>query len=143
MTSCGGGGAGDGNSLPISNQTLSGKIGGQPWSFVTGQTDSFLSDASQYFSTLYASAFTACQSFATPSDVNYLLVELPTAVGSYGLSISRNATLYDASTSYNWVATRGRIQIDSITATTITGGANITYNADNAVDGQFQVSICP
>jgi len=26
---------------------------------------------------------------------------------------------------------------------TITGGANITYNADNTVDGQFQIAICP
>jgi hypothetical protein len=26
---------------------------------------------------------------------------------------------------------------------TIVGGANITYNADNTVDGQFQITICP
>jgi len=146
LANCGDGGedtGAGGNNQPISSQNLSGKIGGQPWSFMTGQTDSFLSDATKYFTTLYPSAFTACQTFAAPGNDNYILIDLPASVGSYGLSLSQNATLYDASTSYNWVATRGRIQIDSITETTITGGVTITYNADNAVDGQFQASICP
>ena len=50
------GGSGDSN-LPISSQNLSGKIGGQPWSLATAQSDAFLSDSTQYFVTMYPTAF--------------------------------------------------------------------------------------
>jgi len=42
---CGSSGGGGG---AISSDPLSGKIGGQPWTLVTAQTDSFLSSATQY-----------------------------------------------------------------------------------------------
>ena len=142
LASCGGGGSG-GNDVTISNQVLSGKIGGQAWSLGTAQSNPYLSSASQYFVDMYPSTFTPCGSFAAPTDVNELIVEIPNTVGSYNLSLSMNATFYVASSSDNWVATQGRIVIESISATTITGGANITYNADNAVDGKFQVAVCP
>jgi hypothetical protein len=139
---CGGGSSGGGSGLAISNQVLSGKIGGQPWTFAAGESDAFLSTASTYYVDMYPSSFTACATFAAPTDVNLLIVDLPTTTGSFNLSLARNATFYVAP-SDNWVATRGRIQIDEVTATTITGGANMTYNADNTVDGQFQITICP
>jgi len=40
-------------------------------------------------------------------------------------------------------ATSGALVVDSVTATTITGGARFSYDADNAIDGQFVVTICP
>ena len=76
----------------------------------------------------------AASGLPAPVDANELIVELPNTVGSYNLSLAMNATFYVASSSDNWVATRGRIVIDSISATTITGGAN---------NGQFQVAVCP
>jgi hypothetical protein len=140
MANCGGGS--DDSNLPISSQTLSGKIGGQPWSLVTAESDAFLSTSTKYWVAMYATAFTACQTFG-PTNANEILVELPNTPGNYTLSLTLNATFYNASTSDNLVATRGRIRIDSVTSTTITGGANFTYNADNTIDGQFQVTICP
>ena len=142
VANCGGGGA-DNSNLSISSQILSGKIGGQTWSLATAQSDAFLSDSTKYFVTMYPTAFTACQSFAEPSDVNEILVDLPNKPGSYTLGMTMTATFYNVSTLDNLGATRGRIQIDSITSTTISGGANFTYNADNTIDGQFQVTICP
>lgn len=106
------------------------------------QSDAFLSSPSAYYVSMYPSKFAACAGFSAPTDVNEILVDIPRTTGSFDLSLTRNATFYVAP-SDNWVATRGRIQIDQVTATTITGGANITYNADNTVDGQFQVTICP
>jgi hypothetical protein len=141
MANCGGGGS-DGSNLPISSQTLSGKIGGQTWSLVTAQSDAFLSTSTTYWVDMFATAFTACQG-STPNNANSILMELPNTPGNYPLSLMLNATFYNASTSDNLVATRGRIQIDSVTSTTITGGANFTYNADNTIDGLFQVTICP
>ena len=140
MANCGGS---DDSNLPISSQTLSGKIGGQPWSLVMAQSNASLSDSTKYFIIMYPTAFTACQSFAEPSNVNEILVDLPNKPGNYTLGMTMTATFYNASTSDNLGATRGRIQIDSVTSTTLSGGANFTYNADNTIDGQFQVTICP
>ena len=102
----------------------------------------FLSTSTSYWVDMFATTFTACQD-SPPSDANSILVELTSTPGNYSLSTALNATFYDASTSYNWVATRGSIRIDSVTSTTISGGANFTYNADNTIDGKFQVTICP
>lgn len=132
----------DGGSTTISSQVLAGKIGGHAWTFVQGETDAFLSDDSSYFVTLYASSFAACATFSSPTDESHMLVSLPRTPGSYDLSLARNATFYVPPYD-NLVATRGHIRIDESTGTTITGGANITYDSDNTVDGQFQVDICP
>ncbi len=142
--SCGSSAGGNptGGTITISSQPLAGTIGGQPWTFVTGETDDFLSSADSFFTTLYPTTYTAC-SFGRPTDVSEVLIELPTAPGSYDLSFAMNATLYDTTTDTNWVATRGRVVVDSVTATTVTGGMHLIYNASNTVDGQFQVTICP
>jgi hypothetical protein len=68
---------------------------------------------------------------------------MPKTPGTYTVSLGMNATLYSASASFNAVATRGVLVIDSVTATTISGGLHITYNSDNTVDGLFQAAICP
>jgi hypothetical protein len=140
-----GGGGATGGGVAISGQLLSGKIGGQAWTVGTAASDAFLSTADRYFVTMYAATFAACESFAAPSGVDEFIVELPSKPGSYslGLASGQTATFYQASTSFNHVATKGRIVIDTVTATTISGGANVTFDAANFVDGQFQVSICP
>ena len=136
---CGSGGDG---STTISSQPLAGKIGGQPWTFVQGETDSFLSTASQYWVDAYPVSFSSCTDYIS-STANALLMNFPTAVGNYTVSINLNQTFYVAATSDNFVATSGELDITDISATTITGGAKFAYNADNSVDGQFEVTICP
>jgi hypothetical protein len=133
---------GSGGGAPISSQVLAGKIGGQAWTFVQGETDAFLSDGNTFWVNLYASAFSACESFAAPIDENQILIQIPRTGGSYDLSLAQNATFY-LPPGDNYVATRGHVQIDAITPTAITGGARITYDGDNTVEGQFQASICP
>jgi len=134
--------AGCGGSTVISSQPLAGKIGGQPWTFMTGETNSYLSTASEYWVAAYGESFAACTDFP-PTGANQLLMNLPTAIGNYPVSLSRIQTFYIAATSDNLGATSGEIDITDISATTITGGANFAFNADNSVDGQFQVTICP
>jgi hypothetical protein len=123
-------------------QPLAGTVGGQPWTFGTGETDSFLSSATSLYVNMYPGSFTAC-SGAAPSGTDMVIMQMPTTPGGYNLSLQLNATFYVAATQGNWVATRGRLQIDSVTATTISGGLNATYDSSNSVDGQFQASICP
>ncbi len=127
----------------ISSQTLSGRIGGQSWTLGTAESDSFLSTSDEYFVDMYSETFPACQTGAATSDSNHFIADLPTAVGSYNLGMSQTVTFYVAATSENLVAIDGRIQIDSISGTTISGGLKVTFNADNVLDGQFQASICP
>ena len=124
------GGSSSGGSTTISSQPLSGKLGGQPWTLGTGETNSFLSTTSQYWVDAYAESFTACTGSAS-TNADEIIMNLPMAIGTYALN------------SDNLVATSGEIDITEITATTITGGAKFAYDANNSVDGQFQMTICP
>jgi hypothetical protein len=142
-SSGGGGGGSGGGTTTISTQTLAGKIGGQAWTFATGETNADLSTADEFWVDLYGTTFDTCVAFGAPSNVDEVIMMMPKAPGSYPVSLSRIATLYVASSSDNWGATRGLLVIDSVTATTISGGIHITYNSDNTVDGQFQAAICP
>ena len=134
---CGGSGGG---STVISSQPLAGKLAGQPWTFMTGETSYPTSD--RYWVDAYAESFTPCTGSA-PFTADELLMNFPMAIGNYAVSLDLSQTFYIAATNDNLIATSGEIDITDITATTITGGAKFAYNADNSVDGQFQVTICP
>jgi len=129
--------------IAISTQHLSGKIGGQAWSLGTAETDSFLTTTDRFFVNMYSETFTACSTDSATANSNRLILNLPKTTGSYNLSISLIETFYVASTSDNLGAISGRIQIDSVTAATITGGLNMTFDSENTVDGQFEVAVCP
>jgi hypothetical protein len=135
---CGSGGG----STAISSQPLSGKIGGQPWTFATGETDSFLSTDSEYTAHAYAETFTACTGSASLT-ANQVILNFPKAVGRYAVTQDLNQTFSVGATNDNFIATSGEIVISAITATTITGGASFAFDADNSVDGQFTATICP
>jgi hypothetical protein len=136
VASCGGGSAYD-----IAMAPLSGKIGGQPWAVATAETDSFLSEANQIFMTMYADSFAACS--GTSSAGNQLIISVPTQPGEYTLSLSMSATFYVAAGSQNLIATQGRVRVDTVTATAITGGLSAQFDGDNTVSGTFQATICP
>jgi hypothetical protein len=128
---CGVGGDGSG-AAPISSQPLAGKVGGQAWTFTTGETTEVLSTNGQLWVDLYADSFDACVVHRAPSSANVVTMMMPRTPGSYDVSLTMND-----------VATSGRLVVDSVSATTITGGLNIAHNGDNAVNGQFQATICP
>jgi hypothetical protein len=127
---------------PISMETLAGKIGGNPWTFVAGQTSAALSTGI-FFTTLYASAFPACEQGAAPFEEDHFIIALPKRVGAFDLSAQMSATFIEGATAKNRVVTMGNGVIDSITETTITGGLNVPLSPANTIDGRFQVTICP
>jgi hypothetical protein len=129
-------------STAISSQPLSGKVGGQPWTLATAETDSVLSTASLYTVDAYAETFTACTGTASVT-ANAVFLNFPNAVGNYAVTLDLNQTFYVAATNDNFIATSGEIVISAITATTITGGASFAYDADNSINGQFQATLCP
>jgi hypothetical protein len=131
-----------GDSFEVSDQPLQGEVGGMAWSFVAGETDSFLSDEDKFFASLYATEFEAC-AFGRP-DGNSLILSIPTAPGDYELSLQRTMTFVvdEEDGPNNLIATEGLIVVDEITATTITGGVHARFDGDNEVDGNFSVTIC-
>ena len=117
-----------------------GSVEGQAWTFKAGQTSAFITDANNFFTDMYASPVTSCN--GQPPAGPALIVSLPKQPGSYPMSLSRNMTFTDGM-SDNKIATEGLIRIDTVTATTITGGLHGKFDAANEVDGTFTVTICP
>lgn len=153
LGACGGGGAsgGGGGGAPIANQPLSGKIDGVPWTFVVGETDAFLSSTqATFFTNLYDVPLdSSCAAGFPSASVRALIFNIPMAVGSYQLSFANDLTatftykLNNANNDYqNDIATSGQLDVTALTATTLSGAARITINANDSVEGQFQVSIC-
>lgn len=137
---CGGGETGGGEE--ISKQGLSGRIAGKAWTFKTGEARTSVADTTQFLVSAYGASFVACTD-ATPFDTDKVVLALPKMPGTYAISASLSQTFSDAETKASVAATSGALVIESVTATTITGGARFTYDADNAVDGQFAATICP
>jgi hypothetical protein len=135
------GGAG-GGSPAIATTPLAGKIGGQAWSLMTGETDSFLSFGSNLFAELYSDSFTACTGQTANPNGNYFIANIPMAVGDYSLGLDLTVT-FVVGGSQNLVATSGHLVVSSVSSSTVTGGINVTYNSDNTLDGQFTITVCP
>jgi hypothetical protein len=130
-----------GSSQDIATGPLSGRIGGKPWTLVAAETDSFLSTPDELSVTMYGETVAPCAGTAPSSDA--LILGVPSAPGDYALGLSRSATFYIADRNQNLVTDYGRLRVDAVTATAITGGANIQFDNDSTVSGQFQVTICP
>lgn len=124
----------------IASTPLAGTVAGQTWTFQAGHTSAFLSDGEDdFFASLYPAAFTAC-GFSEPSGP-HLIVSIPKTPGDYDLGTSLNMTFVSAE-SDNLVTFDGRIIVDSVTATNVKGGLFGSYDGDNEVNGQFDVTIC-
>lgn len=149
LGACGGGGASGGAGAPIASQPLSGKIDGVPWTFVVGETDAFLSSTSTtFFTNLYDVPLDSpCAAGFPSASARALIFNIPMAVGSYQLSFANDLTATftykDATGTYqNDIAISGQLDVVALTATTISGAARISIDANDSVEGQFQVSIC-
>ena len=125
-----------------------------------------------YSITMYSVTFAACEESA-PASTDPLVVLVPGVVGSYPIApqeISNGqAGSTGSTTSYpTWQpypsgsggaagagnnvaasfasglrATRGRVVISSVGTSAIAGGADLTFDADNHLNGQFQATLCP
>jgi hypothetical protein len=134
---CGGG------AIEISDAPMSGRIGGVPWSLGSAETSGFLSSADQFFVEAYAEVVAPCTGAGSQVRSNRLLLKVPRETGNYLLGSGLNDTFFVQDTSANYVATQGRIVVNQVTDTMLSGGAHIMFDSNNEVDGQFQAQICP
>jgi hypothetical protein len=135
------GDGGSGTTLEIAGTPLAGTVGGEPWSFVVGGTDAFLSrDKPDFFSDLYGESVTLC-GFASGAG-NHLIVAIPKAVGEYPFTTQQNMTFVVGGTD-NLVTFKGKVRVDSVSATALTGGLVGRYNSENEVSGTFRSRSAP
>jgi hypothetical protein len=141
-SSPGGGGGG------IATTPFAGKVSGMAWTMMSGETDAFLSMGStKFFATLYDQPITTpCSGFPPTGSRLQVILNVPMTMGTYTLGLAQDLTATFVDTGMNPVqnniAIQGKLQVTSITATTITGGANITADANDTANGQFQINIC-
>lgn len=137
-------GTGTGDDVAIEDRPLSGLVGGSSWTVARAETDAFLSEGEpDYWVDLYAEGGVACETSSLDSG-HHLIVQVPRAPGEYRLSLSNTATFVIVGEEFeNLATTTGRIVVDSVDATTIRGGAYLRFDADNTVNGRFEVTICP
>jgi hypothetical protein len=117
--------------------SLSGMIEGRPWTFVAGQANAAATGGA-YNLTTYPSQYAECTSY--PAFDAIYLNNVPNSVGTYALDATVNVT-FAGSDNINGT---GTIVIDAITATTISGHADL-MSSDPATyaKGHFEVTICP
>ena len=129
-----------GSGPPISDGPLAGVVGGKLWSFRSGETNPQQSQGDpRFWGEAYAEATAACS--ATPT-LDFLILNVPREVGSYDLGFDLTAT-FVIQPSDNLGATKGRLVVEEITASSIRGGANIEFDPQNKVNGHFTLAICP
>jgi hypothetical protein len=140
LAACGGSGGGS----SISSKPLGGTINGQPWVYVDGQTDFFLSSTSdKYFASLYDRPIAeACTVALPPGEMNYLVLNIPKMTGSFTQGGTFQFPDPTTGRTADAIATTGSLEVTAISATEISGGVKMAIDANNTVDGQFTVSIC-
>jgi hypothetical protein len=121
-------------------------IDGQPWTFVAGQTDAFLSEGDDtFFATLFDKPFTSpCDEFQPQDATHSLILNIPKAVGRYAISLKLNQTFsYPKGASIqNDIATSGTLEVTELTATSLSGGVKMAYGSRDSVEGQFTITVC-
>jgi hypothetical protein len=147
LVACGGGTTDGNGSSSVSSQPLAGMIDGQPWTFIAGQTDHFLSKPTTFFATLYDQPIpTACTPGDPPGAARSLILNIPAKVGEYPMSLAFNQTfVYSTGVNngfQNDIATTGLLEVTSLTTTTVQGGVKMALGTNDSVDGQFEISIC-
>jgi hypothetical protein len=116
--------------LPISygTATLSGPIGGQVWTFVSGTIDA---DGSVDMTGDLAG-------FSVMFTVNPIQVgEVRLNLNLFDLLNAKTVTLYDGAT--NYIVSEGAYEILTVTATEVTGQMNV-WDDDNSVNGVFTLT---
>lgn len=143
LSACGGDDDGGSGSSAIAEGKLTGKVGGQPWTVASAETDAFFSDEEELWVNLYGEpSAEACSSFS-PSG-GHVILTVPTSPGEYPLSLNLNGTfvIETPTGTDNLVGTKGLLRVDEVTETTLKAGISIEYDAGSSLSGEFEAVIC-
>jgi hypothetical protein len=90
---------------------------------------------------LYPDAGADCTIDRTAASYPWVIFFTPAAPGRYQLGELHTATFVDAPSS-NLIVFQGVIQIDAVTATTVSGGLHVFDSEFGEVDGRFDGALC-
>lgn len=134
----------DENEYSFKNQDLSGKIGGDSWTYEDGFIDEFTFEGKDFLS----SNLTLTQDGSVCEvdlEGNYIYFGAPKKVGVYKLKGGNERIFLVMNNNHtaSFDANKGAIEILSITETQVTGRIDARFNGNNFVNGNFTVSFCP
>ena len=128
--------------------TLSGTMAGTAWTFYKGHVQVPTSSSGNYYYRLTSDNISnACSSTYTGTSSNPYIIysrDDATAVGEeelcYTSGCAKTLTFYDGSTSY--IITTGKIKVDTVTTTEVTGKMYAKSSSNNEINGTFTLSRC-
>jgi len=127
--------------------TLSGKIAGVSWTFDTGRVVVPSSGSTYSYSMTSDNLSNACSSTYTGSSSHPKIIASRSEAPSVGeeelcfsSGCSKTLTFYDGSV--NYIITTGKIKIDTVTTTEVTGKMYAKYGSDHEINGTFTLSRC-
>ena len=128
--------------------TLSGTMAGTAWTFYKGHVKVPTSSSGNYYYRLTSDNISnACSSTYTGTSSNPYIIysrDDATAVGEeelcYTSGCAKTLTFYDGSTSY--IITTGKIKVDTVTTTEVTGKMYAKSSSNNEINGTFTLSRC-
>lgn len=140
VTACDGG---DGDGEPadldvIASRPASGTIAGTP--FTLGTRFMNVTGADLWVD-LLPTAAADCTNDETSGDYPFVIFFVPPTPGRYPLGETQFVTFVPAP-STNLAISRGVIQIDGVTATTVTGGLHVWSPVDGELNGRFDGALC-
>ena len=123
--------------------TLSGKMVGVAWTFDTGNVVVPTSGSTYWYNMTSDNLSNACSPIYTgTSSIPVILFtrsEAP-SVGETELGSGNTVTFYDGSINYGIIT--GKIKIDTVTTTEVTGKMYAKSGSNNEINGTFTLSRC-
>ena len=123
--------------------TLSGTMAGVAWTFDTGRVVVPTSGSTYWYDMTSDNLSNACSSSYTGSSSHPKILasrsEAP-SVGETELGWGNTVTFYDGSINYGIIT--GKIKIDTVTTTEVTGKMYAKSGSNNEINGTFTLSRC-
>ena len=127
--------------------TLSGTMAGVAWTFDTGRVVVPTSGSTYWYDMTSDNLSNACSSTYTGSSSHPKILASRSEALSVGeeklcfsSSCSKTLTFYDGS--INYIITTGKIKIDTVTTTEVTGKMYAKSGSSNEINGTFTLSRC-
>ncbi len=133
-----GGNDGPDDLLVIANQPAQGVIAGVSWTIGTRSMN--VSDGELNVD-LLQDAVADCTKDETQASYPFIIFFTPTAPGRYELGETQFVTFVDKPSS-NLIVGRGVVQIDSITADTVSAGLHVFDEEFGEINGRFDGKLC-
>jgi hypothetical protein len=127
---------------------LSGTVDGRPWTFQVGEIHGRGANGS-FLAYMFASTNTPCSGANPPNPA--LAALIPPHPGDYAMDdpgarvnfLGTGDVDHPGKSRITPAANEGRLAIETVTETRVTGRLRASYDSDNAVDGTFELTVCP